>query len=91
MFFERLQVEGVNGKRCQENIINDANEHTKINGQTMLDLCSTNDAKHKKKTTQTSKPKWSQQMTNNMQKCIPRANWFMGYVNSYKIVINAKL
>ena len=37
MFFERLQVEDVNGKRCQENI--------KINGKTMLDLYLTNDAK----------------------------------------------
>ena len=29
---------------CQENIKNDTNEHTKINGKTMLDLCLTNDA-----------------------------------------------
>ena len=41
--FERLQVEGVNGKRCQENINIDAHNHIKINGKTMLDLCSTND------------------------------------------------
>ena len=29
---------------CQENIKIDANNHTKINGKTMLDLCLTNDA-----------------------------------------------
>ena len=33
MFFERLQVEGVNGKRCQVNIKDDANEHAEINGK----------------------------------------------------------
>ena len=45
MFFEGLQVEGVNGERCQENIKNDARNHAKINGKTLLDLCSTSDAK----------------------------------------------
>ena len=44
--FEGLQVEGVKGKRCQENVKNDARNHAKINGKTMLDLCSTSDAKH---------------------------------------------
>ena len=33
MCFERLQVEGVNGKRCQVNIKDDANEHAEINGK----------------------------------------------------------
>ena len=67
MFFEPLQVEGVNGKRCQENIKIDARNHAKINGKTMRDLCWTNDAKtigkYKK-----SKPKGSQQTTNCIQK-----------------------
>ena len=45
MFFEGLQVEGVNGERCQENIKIDARNHAKINGKTMLDLCSKSDAK----------------------------------------------
>ena len=45
MFFEGLQVEGVNGKKCQENIKNDVRNHPQINGKTMLDLCSTSDAK----------------------------------------------
>ena len=40
-----MQVEGVNEKRCQENIKNDARNHAKINGKTMMDLCSTSDAK----------------------------------------------
>lgn len=42
--FERLQVEGVNGNRCQGNIKIDAKTHTEIYGKTMPDLCSTNDA-----------------------------------------------
>ena len=46
MLFERLQVDGVNGKRCQENIKMDARNHAKINGKIMLDLCWTNDAKN---------------------------------------------
>ena len=41
---ERLQVEDVNGKRCQGNIKIDTNNNTKINEKTMLDLCSTNNA-----------------------------------------------
>ena len=44
--FERLQIEGVNGNRYQENIIIDTKNHNKINGKTMLDLCSTRDAKN---------------------------------------------
>ena len=69
--FERLQVEGVNGKRCQGNIKNDANKHNKINGKTMLDLCSTNDVEILEETK--TKPKVSQQMTNSMQKHIRKA------------------
>ena len=46
MFFERLQVEGVNGKRCQGNIELVAPNHAQTNENTMLNLCLTNDAKH---------------------------------------------
>ena len=42
--FESLQAEGVNRTRCQENIKMDVTKHTKLNGKTMQDLCSTNDA-----------------------------------------------
>ena len=41
--FERLQVEGVNEKRCPENIKIDVKNHTKINRKTMLDFGLTND------------------------------------------------
>ena len=44
MVFERLQVEGVNGNKRQENIKIDSKSHNEINGKTMLDLSSTNDA-----------------------------------------------
>ena len=73
MCFECLQVEGVNGKRCQEKIKIDAKNHAKINGKTMLDLCWTNDATIIGKYKQ-SKPKGSQQMTNCRQQCIEKTN-----------------